>query len=749
VTPSAAARLATRVPAGLVRAGAAIAAGALVTSGLTLSGAQAQPSGPRAAEEAGPRAPLGVSIETLTPSTMPRSGNVTVTGEIRNRSESTWTDLQVFLVLGSTPMTTSAELEEATATAETTDVGARITSPGLYDDVEDLEPGETTSYTLSVPRRVLPDAGHGVYWLSVHVLGTNEEGRIDGADGRARTFYASMPAGAPRTNLSVVVPLRAAVRRTPDGRLANLGAWNRRLAEDGRLSRLVDLVGNASEPVTWVVDPAVLEAARSVSDGNPPFDLAPTDEEVPEGSPSPDSPLTESPGTVEEGEDGEADPSEEVSELAEESQRAAEWLGDFEQTASEQTLLTLPYGDVDVGSLLRGDFADTYDRATELSVQLMDELGLDATPAVAPADGLFPNLALERLDPGTMLLLSERAADVEATTIRLRQGSEAVLASEVARTGGPSPTPPYNALALRQRILGEVAVHGLASEQPRPLVVTLPEQWDPGANYASSSFFEGLEVPWIRQIDVPFAQAISRPVGYDEQLTYSRAVRRREIPDANILAAQELNGAGSLLADLLTRNDTIDEQVGRAAMLGASTNARLRPHRALVSTRQMSEQVHARLGQVYVESSTLVTMSSETGNFSVTVVNGLEEPVTVGIAAETGTDELAIRPPDLVSLGPGQRASVRLAVSTTGTGVHSVRITPTTRDGRPLGQSTRVKVRTSQVGLVIWLIIGTGAAVFVAAIAARIRRRVRARTVASEDTPDAAAQQTQQEDTVS
>ena len=32
-------------------------------------------------------------------------------------------------------------------------------------------------------------------------------------------------------------------------------------------------------------------------------------------------------------------------------------------------------------------------------------------------------------------------------------------------------------------------------------------------------------------------------------------------------------------------------------------------------------------------------MSSETGNFSVTVVNGLEEPVTVGIEAETGTDD--------------------------------------------------------------------------------------------------------------
>lgn len=705
-----------------MRAGAAVAAGALVTSGLTLSDAEARTHGPGAQERAAPKAPLAVSIETLTPSTMPRRGNVTITGDIINRSDSTWTELRAYLFVSPTPMTTPAELEEATATDETMEVGARLTAPGLYDAVPDLDPGERTPYTLTIPRAALPDAGPGVHWLGVHVLGTNEEGRLEGADGRARTFFASMSDTTPRTNLAVVVPLRAKVRRTSDGRLTNLDAWNRNLADDGRLSRLLDLVDNASEPVTWLVDPAVLEAARSVSKGNPSFDLAPTEAtDAPDGSPSPDVPLTESPGTSEEAQD----PEEEVSELAEEAQRAAEWLGDFGATASEQTLLTLPYGDVDVASLLRGDFTGTFARANQLSAQLMEELALDARPIVAPADGLFPNAALQRLDPETTLLLSKRAADAESTALRVGQGREVLLTSDVARVGGPAPTPPYNALSLRQRILGEAAVHALESEQPGPLVVTLPDRWNPGRLWQSASFFEGLEVPWLRQVDVPFAQAISTPVDYDDQLNYTRTVRKREIPVPNILATQELNAAGSVLADVLTRNDTIDEQVGRASMLGVATNARARPRRVLVRTRQISDGVHRKLEQVYVESSELVTMSSETGNFSVTVVNGLEEPVTVGIEAQTGTDELEIRPPDLISLGPGQRASVRLAVTSTGTGVHSVRIVPTTRDGRPLGQSTQVKVRSSQVGLVIWLIMGTGGAVFVAAIVARVRRRVR------------------------
>ena len=99
----------------------------------------------------------------------------------------------------------------------------------------------------------------------------------------------------------------------------------------------------------------------------------------------------------------------------------------------------------------------------------------------------------------------------------------------------------------------------------------------------------------------------------------------------------------------------------------------------------------------------------------------------MGLDVESGSDELDIRSPDLVSLGPGQRASVRLAVTATDTGVHSVSIVPTTRDGRALGGETTIRVRSSQVGLVIWFIMGTGAAVFVVAIVLRILRRVRAR----------------------
>jgi hypothetical protein len=710
---------------------AAVVAGALLAAMLVLSPAAAHRAVPPATEEGegGSRPPLSVSIETLSPSTVPRRGEVTMAGTITNRSKSTWTGLRVYLFASTAPMTTSAELEEATATNETLEVGPRLTEQGLYDEVDDLDPGESTDYRVSVRRRDLPFDAAGVYWIGVHVLGTNEEGRLDGADGRARTFIPLVKERAPAATLSLVVPLRAPVRRTAEGRLTDIEAWSRRLGEDGRLDRLVELAGTASDAaLTWVVDPAVLQAARSLAEGNPAFDLAPTidDETDPTESPSSGTLPTESLGPVD-GDAGAEDPSEELTELSAEAEAAEEWLVSFVEDAADRAVLALPYGDVDVATLLRGDFGGTYGEAHGLSAQTMEELGVEAEAVVAPMDGLLPNAAVGRLHPDTTLLLSERAADSEATTIGLPHGGEAVLTSDVARVGGPTPTPPFGALALRQRILGEAAVHGLTAGPDRPLVVSTPEHWNPGDAWRSGSFFAGFDVPWIRTVNLPVAAALSETADSGGKLHYGRGPRRREIPAANVRATEELVTAGSTLGRLLTRNDTIDDQVARAAMLGSSAHARRRPRRAELATREISGQVHRRLSRVYVEGSPLVTMSSETGNFSVTVVNGLEEPVTVGIEAVTGTDELEIRAPNLVSLGPGQRASVRLAVTATGTGVHSVRVVPTTEDGRPLGRSTRIKVRSSQVGLVIWLVMGIGAAVFVVALGARIVRRLRRR----------------------
>jgi hypothetical protein len=97
------------------------------------------------------------------------------------------------------------------------------------------------------------------------------------------------------------------------------------------------------------------------------------------------------------------------------------------------------------------------------------------------------------------------------------------------------------------------------------------------------------------------------------------------------------------------------------------------------------------------------------------------------VRAETRSPDLQFSTPDPVTLGPGKRASVRLRATSTDIGVHSVKLVATNSDGDPLGSTARFNVRTSQVGMVIWVIMGAGAAILFLTIAFRVARRLRRR----------------------
>jgi hypothetical protein len=133
------------------------------------------------------------------------------------------------------------------------------------------------------------------------------------------------------------------------------------------------------------------------------------------------------------------------------------------------------------------------------------------------------------------------------------------------------------------------------------------------------------------------------------------------------------------------------------------------------------------MARVEVEGPPFVMMYGGTGPLAVTVVNNLDEPVTVGLEAQTPGDELTIRTPAPLTLGPGQRSPVRMRAESSSIGVHPVTIRVTTVSGEPLGSRAEFNVRTSNVGNVIWVIMGIGGAVLALAIVVRLVRRVRRR----------------------
>src|SRR5262249_41681139 len=124
-------------PARAVVTALALALMTLATLALTSSapGLPEAAAAPRDAEQ-----PLTPKIRSITPDYVPERGPVVVRGTVTNTSDQEWTAINVHGFVGSTPITSAAELSAATHTPLTADVGSRITVPGTFDHIDSLQP---------------------------------------------------------------------------------------------------------------------------------------------------------------------------------------------------------------------------------------------------------------------------------------------------------------------------------------------------------------------------------------------------------------------------------------------------------------------------------------------------------------------------------------------------------------------------------------------------------------------------------
>jgi hypothetical protein len=360
---------------------------------------------------------------------------------------------------------------------------------------------------------------------------------------------------------------------------------------------------------------------------------------------------------------------------------------------------------------------------------------------VDPPNGYLPAKALRGIPATTPTVLSDAAMpEADAPVVARDRRAPVVLTDTAAGSGGPGPTPHYSALAMRQRVLSDAALHAMSGAREQPLVVTTPTYWNPGADWSTAAFFAGLDQPWLRLVDLPsvLAGAPGRPTDAPTDRTadpgplrYPHSARSAELPSANLEVTEQLGKAGRLFARLLgharSPDKTVADAVSRVAMLASSTSARTDAVDRRVLAEDALGHVRAQLGRVRVVGPPFVMMSGESGPIQVTLANDLEQPVTVGLRASTPGSRLRIDHVDPVTLGPGRRTSVRLEAHSTDIGVHAVTLQATDPTGVPLGSSAQFTVRTSNVSTVIWLVMAAGGLVLLLAIFIRVVRRIRRR----------------------
>jgi hypothetical protein len=681
-------------------------------------------AGPSAADES----PLSVAIDALAPSSVPNRGPIRINGSVTNDDDEPWTTVNVYAFIAADPMTTSGELAEAARTPATAQVGTRITQPGTYDTIDRLEPGQSAQFSVRVPRSAIPVTEPGVYWFGVHALGEGPAGRDTAADGRARTFLPLVPRTNRSQDTALVLPLRRLITFTPDGRLAGVAAWTRALSAGGRLRSLVDFGASAgSRPITWLVDPGVPDAVRRLAAGNPPRSLAADEQPEGDGEGSPGPSATPDPTP-----DASEPPSPEAPTVPAATVEAANaWLERFEVALQASQVLELPYGDLDVAAAAK-HAPSTYERARARSAAGPGSEALRSA-AVSPPKGYLDAPGLRLLGKDATVLLSDRAFLDAPPPVARTLGRRIVPTSAGAESGGPGPDDRSAPVAIRQRILSEAALRLIAPGR-QPLVVELSSNWVPTG---TAGFFQGLDQDWLNLTSVAGATNAYRgravPVS---RLAYPASQAQRELDAGLFGAVRSLTRSGDTLAAVLSRNDTVGQAVADQGLHSLSYSSRGRPGAVRGSVRRSRAWIETQFASVRIEAPRRVTLSSASGRFSATLVNGLDQPVTVGINAVTD-EPMSISGPATVDIPGEGRTTVLLNARTRQLGIHNVTLIVTDVNGTPLGSSDQVPIRAAQVSAVIWLILGTGVALLFGAIAVRLVRRVRAATRAARAAPAA------------
>lgn len=646
-----------------------------------------------------------LSIETLSPSRLLPGTPVQVSGTVFNDTDDTWGDAQVGMLVSGTPFTSTGEVAAAT-TADPYEefAGEQVLDAGTFDDIGDVAPGQSRSFAFTVPYGELDLTGaDGVYWVGAELRVTNGDG-LRGSVARSLTFMpmVSDAADAPAVDMAVLWPMMAGVPWDGDQFVDD--SLTRQFATDGRLSALAGLGASAdTRPLTWVLDPAVLDAARVMSEG------------------------FEQNGR-------------ELDEDSTEATAAAEWLRVTRRSTGNTVSLAVPYGNPDVAALAHNRLGTLVRKTRRAGERVLDNLGIPRFSLLWPADGRSDRRVLARAGAADteMALLSRNTfaelpagpavglRSTSALSDRTRDTPTLVVDHDGNRMGLRA-QPGQTTLQWRQLLLANTALRSLNGGGSRRGVVAMPAPgWWPDEAWRDADLFEGLEVPWLDLVSANALASQDHPT-YRGALRYPQALRRNELGPTLIGQLRDLRRSTHLVNGMLT--DPVGNRVRTDKAFGISSSSAWREDR--LAGRELAahfvETNRAAVEGVDLEAPNFVTLSSTSGRFPISLTNRLDEPVTVQLAVTARDPNMTVEPIEPVTLQRDQRVTVTVLTNSKGVGITTLRARMLTNEGRAFGPVSTFQVRTTQIGALVWVVMGVGGTVLFGAAGRRIFLRVRGR----------------------
>lgn len=677
----------------------------LLAALLSAAGLSAVPAGalPQASD------PLLVEVTGLEPLFPAPGGTVTVRGTVTNRSGQQVQDLAALLRVSPEPLTSRSEV--ATVTDLTTPRRGVSQEQTLTPVTDTLAPGTAAEFAISVPADALPLGGNGVYAVFV-------EARAAGMGSFDTAFplpWFPRPDDLADSRIVVLAPVRAAVDLTATNTLQAPGLTSS-MAPGGELHTLATAGAEAAKagvPVSWLIDPAVTGAAAILGSQEGTF-----------------------PESI-------ADPRAAASSVS-------SWLATLAEgtaAASSSTSVT-PYAEVDASGVLQAGMpdvlADAIDRSAALAAAPPPADGSDPDP-LAPARAVIaigPGgnsttaslTAYREAGVGSIVLSADTVPPVEqlsytpsgVAAIPLPEGTSitGILPDQQLREDLQRPvTTPAEQFRMRQGLLADAAM--ITLELPlssRTVVLTLdgPLRMAPevlaGSLIAlgSAAFTELVPLSALLAADVP---RVERRTALDEE-------DPDRLPGAYLAPIPPLQQRLAAFSRVTVDPLAFEENYRAAILRSASANWRQDLGKGEALLAAVEAELSAEEQKVTTVSTGTVTFSGNSGNLPLTISNGLDQAVEVGVLLEAEPSvRLAYAPPDLVLVDAGKRVSVEIPVEVYGTGPLPVSVILTDRDGNPFISTGDLVIRSAATTMAAAVVAIVGAVAFFILVIWRFRKK--------------------------
>lgn len=611
---------------------------------------------------------VSFTVTSLAVSGAKAKDQVTVQGTLTNTGDTPAYGVQVLLWSSRDAIRDLATLRQAGT--NTAGWGARLAIDSdhyavITTSAVAFAPGASRQIEL---RATLADLGFtstgAVYAFGADVMASADAGGNYATVGQLRTFVP-LPGKTPVPITSVVL-----LSATPTKLVDNLfrdDSLTKELSE-----RLENLLTAADRPgMGWLIDPALLDEVRDMSDGYQVRDGAGT-----------------RPGT---GQDV-----------------ATAWLARFEKLdrhAGGRTLFANP--DVNAGRIAKDEELVHRAGAAAETVTGVEDLPL----VVVPAGNILPVATYDYLsDSGAEAIIAANATGAGALQTGAAEPRVLAITSEMP---GAAQTPAIE----RHQLAFAAAVIAGARGQVRLL--------DGLEDLAQD---EATTTNWMVRRDLGSLLA-STPGVADVALGTDKPPR---LGAGQLEAIKRLTGEFAAYGDLVPESALIDQadaaitRTTSTAWIGNSAGfgAQLDGLAALVGGPEVGRSVT-------LDASHRFLMSSRTNQFPVTVTNNLAEQIRVQVVVRTDNPQrLTVPPSDLVTVAPGQSVTVNIRPEATSNGLVIARAHVATADGHRVSPDTSITVEITDLGVVAWIIVGVSGLVLVGATAWRIRQ-VRRRTAAA------------------